>query len=196
MNNNMNFDPNTGMPLNQGNNNQMNFDPNTGMPLNQNMNNASFNANQSNQGGAMNFDPNTGMPLNQGNNNQMNFDPNTGMPINQNMNNNMNYNQNMGNQYNYQQGNMSNPFAQTFQNEQIMQKEKRCEIGFWLSIVGVLISFFGYGFGIIVYIFDFWCASQGMNTSKRGKAIATICISIVSIIILIVEVMLALNANY
>lgn len=51
MNNNMNFDPNTGMPLNQGNNNQMNFDPNTGMPLNQNMNNASFNANQSNQGG-------------------------------------------------------------------------------------------------------------------------------------------------
>lgn len=178
MNNNMNFDPNTGMPLNQGNNNQMNFDPNTGMPLNQNMNNASFNANQSNQGGSMNFDPNTGMP------------------INQNMNNNMNYNQNMGNQYNYQQGNMANPFAQTFQNEQIMQKEKRCEIGFWLSIVGVLISFFGYGFGIIVYIFDFWCASQGMNTSKRGKAIATICISIVSIIILIVEVMLALNANY
>ena len=165
MNNNMNFDPNTGMPLNQGNNNQMNFDPNTGMPLNQ------------------------------GNNQQMNFDPNTGMPLNQNMNN-MNYNQNMGNQYNYQQGNMANPFAQTFQNEQIMQKEKRCEIGFWLSIVGVLISFFGYGFGIIVYIFDFWCASQGMNTSKRGKAIATICISIVSIIILIVEVMLALNANY
>ena len=184
MNNNMNFDPNTGMPLNQGNNNQMNFDPNTGMPLNQGNNNQ------------MNFDPNTGMPLNQGNNQQMNFDPNTGMPLNQNMNNNMNYNQNMGNQYNYQQGNMANPFAQTFQNEQIMQKEKRCEIGFWLSIAGVFISLFGYSFGIIVYIFDFWCASQGMNTSKRGKAIATICISIVSIIILIVEVMLALNANY
>lgn len=140
----------------------------------------------------MNFDPNTGMPLNQGNNNQMNFDPNTGMPINQNMNNSMNYNQNMSmaNQYNYQQSNIA------FQNEQIKHKEKRCEIGFWVSIIGVVISFFGYGLGIIVYIFDFWCASQGMNTSKRGKAIATICISIVSIIILIVEVILALNANY
>ena len=36
----MNFDPNTGRPLNNGG---ANFDPNTGQPLNNNMNNSSNN---------------------------------------------------------------------------------------------------------------------------------------------------------
>ena len=40
MNNNMNFDPNTGRPLNNGG---ANFDPNTGQPLNNNMNNSNNN---------------------------------------------------------------------------------------------------------------------------------------------------------
>ncbi|MGN1355126.1 MAG: hypothetical protein ACI4WP_00455, partial [Bacilli bacterium] len=137
---------------------------NTGQPLNQNASN--------NQ---MNFDPNTGQPLNQNaSNNQMNFDPNTGQLINQNI---------VGQQF---QNNVSQ-FTQTFQNETIKKQEKMCEIGFWLSLLGLLSSFAGVTYGVIIYIMNFYFASQGLKTSKRSKAIATIVLSIVSIFIIILQ---------
>jgi len=142
MNNNMNFDPNTGQPLNQNtNNSQMNFDSNTGQPLNQNINNS-----------------------------QMNFDPNTGQSLNQN--------------------NVSQ-FTQTFQNETTKKQEKMCEVGFWLSLFGLLCSFMGVAYGVIIYILNFYFASQGLKTRKRGKAIATIVLSIVSILIIIIQLISA-----
>ena len=52
-------------------------------------------------------------------NNNMNFDPNTGQPLNQN--------------------NVSQ-FTQTFQNETTKKQEKMCEVGFWLSLFGLLCS--------------------------------------------------------
>lgn len=122
----------------------------------------------------MRFDPNTGQPINQNiNNNGMKFDPQTGQPI---QNNNQQVNQN----------NNINQFAQTFQNENEKKQEKMCEIGFWISILGLLCSFTGVAMGLLVYIMDFYFASQGLKTRKKGKAIATIVISILSIFIFIV----------
>ncbi len=127
----------------------------------------------------MNFDPNTGQPLNQNvSNNQMNFDPNTGQQLNQ---------------TNYQQPvqNNASQFAQTFQNETTKKQEKMCEIGFWLSLFGLLISFAGLTYGGIMYILNFYFASQGLKTRKRGKAVAIIVLSIVSILITIFQLVSA-----
>ena len=120
------------------------------------------------------------------NNGQMNFDPNTGQPINQ------NYQQTTGqpiNQMNMQQP--QNNFSQTFKNENQKKQETMCEIGFWLSILGLLGSFAGIAMGLLVYVMDFYFASQGLKTRKRGKAIATIALSIVSILIIIFKLVSA-----
>lgn len=106
------------------------------------------------------------------NNNQINYDPNTGQPIN----------------------NSQNNFAQTFQDETIKKKEKMCTIGFWLSILGLVCSLFGVTYGVIIYIMDFYFASQGLKTTKRGKAIATIVLSIISILIVIIELIIVANS--
>jgi len=103
-------------------------------------------------------------------NNNMNFDPNTGQPLNQN--------------------NVSQ-FTQTFQNETTKKQEKMCEVGFWLSLFGLLCSFLGVAYGVIIYILNFYFASQGLKTRKRGKAIATIVLSIVSILIIIIQLVSA-----
>lgn len=81
--------------------------------------------------------------------------------------------------------NTQSDFAQTFQNETTKKQEKLCEIGFWLSLFGLFASFFGVAYGVIVYIIDFYFASQGLKTRKRKKAIATIVLSIISILIII-----------
>lgn len=106
------------------------------------------------------------------NNNQINYDPNTGQPINNNQNN----------------------FAQTFQDETMKKKEKMCNVGFWLSILGLVCSLFGVTYGVIIYIMDFYFASQGLKTRKRGKAIATIVLSIISILIVIGQLIIATNS--
>ena len=82
-----------------------------------------------------------------------------------------------------------NQFSQQFQNETTNKQEQMCEIGFWLSIVGLLLSFMGIVYGAIVYILNFYFASQGLKTSKRTKAITTIILSIISIIIFIFQLL-------
>lgn len=105
------------------------------------------------------------------NNNQQNFDSMTGQSLS---NNNQSTNSN----------NNTTQFAQTFQNENKEKQEKLCEIGFWISIFGLLASFLGVTYGVIIYIMDFYFASQGLKTRKKGKAIATIVLSILSILII------------
>ena len=78
-------------------------------------------------------------------------------------------------------------FAETFRHESDQKKEKLCNIGFWLSIVGLILSFLGMFFGIIIYILVFYFASQGLKTKKRGKAIASIILSAISIIIVLIQ---------
>ena len=45
----------------------------------------------------------------------------------------------------------------------------------------------GVAFGIFVYVAEFYFAAQGLNTKKRWKAIATIAMAIISIIIFILK---------
>lgn len=128
-----------------------------------------------NNGGVnMNNQMNGQVPNQNINNNQMNYNPQTGQPI----------------QMNYQQPiNNVNQFTQNFQDETDKRKEKLCEIGFWISIVGVICSIFGVVMGLFVYVLDFYFAAQGLKTKKRGKAIATIVLSIISIVIIILQLM-------
>lgn len=65
-----------------------------------------------------------------------------------------------------------------------------CEVGFWLSIVGLILSFIGITYGVIIYLLNYYFASQGLKTRKRGKAIATIVLSSVSIVIIILEILI------
>jgi len=130
------------------NNNRMNFDPNTGQPINQN---------------------NIGISMN---NNGMNFDPNTGQPINNNY---------------VQTQPLNNQILEKFTDATTKKQENMCEYGFWLSLIGLFASFFGVAYGVIVYFFNFYFASQGLKTRKRGKAIATIVISIISILVIMIQ---------
>lgn len=120
------------------------------------------------------------------NNNGQNFDPITGQPI---TNNNQQLNSNINNQQ-INQNNSATQFAQTFQNENLKKQEKLCEIGFWLSIFGLLMSFVGISYGVIIYILNFYFASQGLKTRKKGKAITTIVLSIISILIIIFQLLM------
>jgi hypothetical protein len=120
------------------------------------------------------------------NNGQMNFDPNTGQPINQNYQ--QKFIEQPVNQMNMQQ---QNNFSQIFKNENQKKQEKMCEIGFWLSILGLLGSFAGVVMGLLVYVMDFYFASQGLKTRKRKKAIATIVLSIISILVVIFQLISA-----
>lgn len=129
--------------------------------------------NKLNNGG---INMNNNLNQNNVNNNQMNFDPMTGQPLNQNNN---------------QQPilNNTNQFTQTFKEETTKKQEKLCEIGFWVSIFGVLCALGGVSISVLIFIMDFYFASQGLKTRKRGKAIATIVLSILSILITILVVM-------
>ena len=131
---------------------------------------------------------------NMNNNNITGYDTNASQPIQSNLQSNAINNNQQNNGQTYPQNNNfsnNNQFAQTFQDETTKKQEKLCEIGFWIYIFGLITSFFGVAFGMIVYIMDFYFASQGLKTRKKGKAIATIVLSIISILIIILELVVS-----
>lgn len=104
------------------------------------------------------------------------------------LNNNVNIgtlnNQNEINQQNSQVHNISQ-VANSLKKETTDKTEKLCNIVFWLSIIGLILSIFGYTFGIILYVLIFYFAIQGLKTSKRKKAITSIVLTVISILITI-----------
>lgn len=82
---------------------------------------------------------------------------------------------------------MAQEFAQSIQNDVNKNRETMCEVGFWVSIAGILISIFGISYGVIIYLLDFYFAAQGLKTRKKGKAITTIVLSVISVLILILQ---------
>ncbi len=71
-------------------------------------------------------------------------------------------------------------------NQEVSTKaEKTCVAGFWISIAGLLLSFFGVTFGVIIYILVFSFAIQGLKTRKRKLAITSIVLASISILITI-----------
>lgn len=88
-----------------------------------------------------------------------------------------------------QQTMSTSQFSQNFQDSNTKKRETMCEIGFWLSICGLLVAFGGISVSVIIYIIDFYFAAQGLKTRKRGKAIATIVMSCLSIVILVLQLL-------
>lgn len=68
--------------------------------------------------------------------------------------------------------------------------EKLAIIGFVISIVGLVLSFVGYTYGVVLYILEFYFASCGIKTKKKGFAIATFVLAGLSILILVGTILL------
>lgn len=96
-------------------------------------------------------------------------------------------------QNNINDQNSAGEFVHNFQNDIDKKKERNCEIVFWVSIAGLFLALFGYMFGVFVYAIDFYYGVVGLKTRKKGKAIATIVLSVLSIVILIMEVLLSVT---
>ena len=81
----------------------------------------------------------------------------------------------------------SSRFVDAFQSEVDARNEKLCTIGFWMSIVGLLLSFMGIMYGVFIYILEIYFATRGLKTRKKGKAIATFIIAGISILIIFAQ---------
>lgn len=76
----------------------------------------------------------------------------------------------------------------SFTKENEAQKEKLCNIGFWISLLGLVASFLGVSVSVFIYIIGFYLAAQGLKTKQRKKAIFSIVILCLSILILIISI--------
>lgn len=68
------------------------------------------------------------------------------------------------------------------------RQEKLAIWGFVLSIVGLLLSFIGYTYGVLLYMLEFYFAACGIKTRKKGFAIATFVLAGISVVILVISV--------
>lgn len=68
--------------------------------------------------------------------------------------------------------------------------ERMAIIGFVISIIGLLLSFVGYMLGAFLYVLEFYFATCGMKTKKKGFAIATFVLGGISIVILVYSIFL------
>lgn len=92
--------------------------------------------------------------------------------------------QNMGAAGTMYSGQQANQFAQNVNKS----KENMAIAGFIISLIGLVLSCFGYMVGAIIIALEIYFAVNGLKTSKRGLSIATFVICGVSILILIFQV--------
>lgn len=71
-----------------------------------------------------------------------------------------------------------------FVEENNKKKEKGTIIAFVMAIIGLLLSCAGMSYGVILLILEFYLAIQGLQTKKKGLAIATIVIACISLLFL------------
>lgn len=82
-----------------------------------------------------------------------------------------------------QNTNLNSNNSGKIQSSSSKQSSNLCELGFWLSIISLVSSLFGYSFNFIIYIFLFVLAGQGLNSTKKKKAIISIIILIISLVL-------------
>ncbi len=70
------------------------------------------------------------------------------------------------------------------------QKETLTIIGFVISVIGLILSCFGVTYGLVILFLEITFAVNGLKTSKKGLAIATLVLAGVSFLILIFYVIL------
>lgn len=68
-----------------------------------------------------------------------------------------------------------------FIKKQRNKAEKACEVGFWVSLVGFIMLWTGYTFGLIIYLFNYMAIIPGIKTRKKGKAVAAIVFTTIGI---------------
>lgn len=77
----------------------------------------------------------------------------------------------------------NNQTINQFENSKNQSQEKMVIVAFILSIVGILLAFSGYIYGIFIYIFNYYAGINGLKTSKNGLAIATIVLTSIGLFI-------------
>lgn len=72
-----------------------------------------------------------------------------------------------------------------FANAANKSNEKMAIAGFVISIVGLLLSFVGYMYGIWLYALEFYFAARGIRSRKKGFSIAAFVLGGLSVVILL-----------
>lgn len=85
-------------------------------------------------------------------------------------------------------GTVNNNSLNTFMEQNQKKQETLVIVGFVMSLIGLLISFCGVTYGVILILLEYYFAIQGIKTKKKGLAIATIVIASVSIVLFIVNI--------
>lgn len=80
----------------------------------------------------------------------------------------------------------TNQFAENVNSS----KEKMAVAGFVIAVIGIVLSCFGFSFGWLIIALEIYFAINGLKTSKKGLAIATLVLSGISILILVVQIVL------
>ncbi|MCM1283903.1 MAG: hypothetical protein NC180_05300 [Muribaculaceae bacterium] len=93
--------------------------------------------------------------------------------------------------YQSQQAYQMNQSMQAFQAENNKGLETGTVIGFIISLVGLILSFFGMTYGVLIIFLEYYLGSRGLKSGKRGLAIATIVIASISLVIVVVELILS-----
>ncbi|MBQ6992032.1 MAG: DUF4190 domain-containing protein [Clostridia bacterium] len=83
--------------------------------------------------------------------------------------------------------NTYNEFAQ----ESEKSKEGFAIAAFVISIVGLLLSCFGWALGVIVIILEYYFAIQGLKSKKKGLAITAIVLASLSLLINIISIIVS-----
>ena len=92
-------------------------------------------------------------------------------------------------QFNQTAMNNQNTFA-NFTEQQNKNKSTMAIIGFVLSILTLLGSCFGVAAGLLLYFAEYYLATQGLKSDKKGLAIATYVLATLGLIITILSILL------
>lgn len=77
-----------------------------------------------------------------------------------------------------------------FENESNKSKEKFAVVAFVISLIGLVLSCFGFIYGFIIIFLEFYFAIQGLKTKKKGLAITAIVLASVSLLINILSIII------
>ena len=102
-----------------------------------------------------------------------------------------NQNENMNNQNNFNQPQDINEFNKIFNTSNSNKNTIIVEIAFWISILEVLLSFISpSGVYVLPILLCIYFGIIGLKTKKRKKAIASIVLSVLAVVIVILNVIL------
>ncbi len=85
----------------------------------------------------------------------------------------------------------SSDVANQFEASIKSKNEKLVVVSFVLSLIMIITSFFGVVYGLPLIIFNIWVSIKGLNSQKKGLAIATLVLSGFSIAMLLLLIFIS-----